>query len=100
MTGALQRPTHAEDEKNKAAGHDEEATCNSKCPSVRPEPEPAVAEEEMAAYATASLAHPISPRLLEAAREWPVTVETIEDAIATRLFIRHDRYIVVCQTSP
>ena len=54
----------AEDDKNEAAGHEKEATCNSKCTPVRTKPETAVAEEETAAYATASLAHLTSPRLL------------------------------------
>ena len=66
MTGALQAVTaDAEDEKNEAAGHDEEANCNSKCPPVRPEPELAVAEEETAAYVTASRVHPAFPRFCQ-----------------------------------
>ena len=47
----------AEDEKNEAAGHDEESTCNNKYPPVRPGPKPAVAEEETADYVTDSLTY-------------------------------------------
>ena len=47
-----------EDDKNEAAGHDEESTCNNTCPPVRPGPKLAVAEEETADYATDSLTYP------------------------------------------
>ena len=47
----------AEDEKNEAAGHDEEVTCNSKCPPVR-RAGAGGGRGVIFAYATASLARP------------------------------------------